>query len=129
MKLVFSLDNVICTPPKGIQFGVVDYIKNALPIENVAEFMSWAYKNHEIIIWAERPNDLAVKLTTERWLELNEIPYDRLLFDRPDYPIFVNETPCNAQYFDYDDNTRTVAMLFEEWKEWITKKAEKDSEQ
>ena len=54
---------------------------------------------------------------------------DRLLFDRPDYPIFVNETPCNAQYFDYDDDTRTVAMLFEEWKEWITKKAGKDSEQ
>ena len=32
MKLVFDLDNVICTPPKGIQFGVTDYIKNARPI-------------------------------------------------------------------------------------------------
>ena len=29
MKFVFNLDGVICTPPKGIQYGIVDYIKNA----------------------------------------------------------------------------------------------------
>ena len=66
MKLVFDLDDVICTPPKGINFGIVEYIKNARPIEDVAEFMQWAYKTHEIIIWANRPNDLAVKLATEK---------------------------------------------------------------
>ena len=132
MHFIFDMDGVICTPAKGIQFGIVEYVENCKPIANVSAFMHWLKKeNHLIIIWCNRPNDLAVKLSTESWLKLNEIPYDRLLFDRPAYGqgVFVNETPCNAQYFYYDDDTRTVAMLFEEWKEWITKEAEKDSEQ
>ena len=130
MHFVFDMDGVICTPAKGIQFGIAEYVENCKPIDNVSQFMNWLKENdHLIVIWCNRPNDLAVKLSTESWLELNEIPYDRLLFDRPDYPIFVNETPCNAQYFNYDNETRTVAMLFEEWKECITKEAEKDSEQ
>ena len=103
MHFVFDMDGVICTPAKGIQFGIAEYVENCKPIANVSQFMNWLKENdHLIVIWCNRPNDLAVKLTTEKWLELNEIPYDRLLFDRPDYPIFVNETPCNSQYFDYD---------------------------
>ena len=132
MHFIFDMDGVICTPAKGIQFGIVEYVENCKPIANVSQFMHWLKReNHLIIIWCNRPNDLAVKLSTESWLKLNEIPYDRLLFDRPAYGqgVFVNETPCNAQYFYYDDDTRTIAMLFEEWKEWITKEAEKDSEQ
>ena len=27
MRLVFNLDDVICTPAKGIRFGIVEYIK------------------------------------------------------------------------------------------------------
>ena len=27
MKLVFNLDGVICTPPAGVQFGIVEYVK------------------------------------------------------------------------------------------------------
>ena len=42
-----------------------------------------------------------MKLTTEKWLELNEIPYDRLLFDRPDYPVFINETPSRTHYQEH----------------------------
>ena len=120
MHFVFDMDGVICTPAKGIQFGIVDYVENCKPITNVSEFMHWLKKeNHLIIIWCNRPNDLAVKLATEEWLRLNEIPYNRLLFDRPDsFPIFVNETPSNAKYFDYDDDVRVTAELFEEWKEW-----------
>ena len=117
MHFVFDLDGVICTPAKGIQFGIVEYVENCKPIANVSQFMHWLKENdHLIVIWCNRPNDLAVKLATETWLELNEIPYNRLLFDRPDYPIFINETPANAKYFSYDDNVRMLAELFEEWK-------------
>ena len=49
MRLVFNLDGVICTPPKGIQFGVVTWIDKCKPIENAVEFMQWLYKKHEII--------------------------------------------------------------------------------
>ena len=119
MHFIFDMDGVICTPAKGIQFGIVEYVDNCKPIANVSEFMHWLKNNgHLIVIWCNRPNDLAVKLATEDWLNLNEIPYNRLLFDRPDYPIFVNETPSNSKYFSYDDNVVTIAQLFEEWIEW-----------
>ena len=65
MKLVFNLDDVICTPAKGIKYGVADYISNCRPIEDTTEFMLWlTKKNPHITIWCERPNDLAVKLAT-----------------------------------------------------------------
>ena len=119
MKFVFNLDGVICTPPKGIQFGIIEYIKNSKPIVNSIEFMQWLKKDNDIVIWTNRPNDLAVKFATEQWLDVNQVPYDRLLFDRPDDAIYVNETPSNAKYYAYDDDVKVVAELFEEWKqEW-----------
>ena len=119
MKLVFNLDGVICTPPKGIQFGIIEYIEKSKPIANAVEFMVWLHKQHDIVIWTNRPNDLAVKFATEQWLDLHQVPYNRLLFDRPDDAIYVNETPANAKYYAYDDDVKVVAELFEEWKkEW-----------
>ena len=119
MKLVFNLDGVICTPAKGIEFGLVEYVKNSMPIANAIEFMQWLKgKGHEITIWSSRPNDLAVKFATEQWLDLHQVPYNRLLFDRPREPIFVDETPSNAKYYSYSADVEVVAMLFEEWKEW-----------
>ena len=125
MRLVFNLDGVICTPPKGIQFGVVTWIDKCKPIENAVEFMQWLYKKHEIIIWCTRPNDLAVKFATEQWLDLHQVPYHRLIFDRPENPIYVNETPSNAKYYSYDDDVKVVAELFEEWKKEWSKNGEK----
>ena len=119
MKFVFNLDGIICTPPKGIQFGIIEYIKNSKPIVNSIEFMQWLKKDNDIVIWTNRPNDLAVKFATEQWLDVNQVPYDRLIFDRPDDAIYVNETPSNAKYYAYDDDVKIVAELFEEWKkEW-----------
>ena len=119
MKLVFDLDGVICTPPEGIQFGIIEYVKNSKPIANAIEFMQWIKdKGHEITIWTNRPNDLAVKFATEQWLDLHQVPYQRLLFDKPKEAIFVNETPSNAKYYNYNSDVEIVAMLFEEWKEW-----------
>ena len=124
MKLVFELDGVICTPPEGVQFGIVEYVKDCKPIANATEFMQWMRKEgHTITIWSRRPNDLAVKFATEQWLDLHQVPYDRLIFDRPDDAIYVNETPANAKFYSYDDDVAIVAALFEEWKEW-TKKEE-----
>ena len=127
MKFVFDLDGVICTPPKGIQFGVIEYIEKSKPIANAIEFMTWLkQKEHDIIIWTNRPNDLAVKFATEQRLDIHQVPYQRLTFDRPDDAIYVNETPCNAQYMDYDDDTRIVSMLFEEWKQWKKEETQKE---
>ena len=126
MKFVFNLDGVICTPPKGIQFGIIEYIEKSKPIANAIEFMVWLHKQHDIVIWTNRPNDLAVKFATEQWLDLHQVPYDRLLFDRPDDAIYVNETPSNAKYFAYDDDVKVVAELFEEWKkEWKNDRQQK----
>tara|TARA_Y100000296_G_scaffold54901_1_gene63057 strand:+ start:157 stop:558 length:402 start_codon:yes stop_codon:yes gene_type:complete len=128
MRLVFDLDGVICTPPKGIQFGIVEYIEHSLPLYNAIEFMQWLKgKGHEITIWCDRPNDLAVKFATEQWLDLHQVPYNRLMFDRPKNPIYVTETPSNSKYFGNIGDNNIVSILFEEWKEW-KQKEEKELE-
>ena len=116
MKLLFNLDDVICTPAKGINFGVVEYIKHCKPIEDTTEFMLWLKKNdHHITIWCERPNDLAVKLATEEWLKLNQVPYDRVLFDRPSNYVSVDEVPAHAKFYKHLGDLGIVAGMYEEW--------------
>jgi len=117
MKLVFNLDGVICTPPKGIKFGMANYIDSCLPIEDTNEFMIWCKKNgHHITIWCERPNNLAVKVATETWLELNQVPYDRLLFDRPRDFVNVDEAPSHAKFYKHIGDMSIIAEMYEEWK-------------
>ena len=114
MNLVFGMDGVISTPCR-----VYEDVERSKPITNAKEFMDWLRdKGHHITIWCVRPNTLEVKLITEQWLQLQQVPYDRLLFDRPKYPIFVDETPPNAKYRGGVGDNSTIAMLFEEWKEW-----------
>ena len=113
MRLVFQLDGVICKPEDKLLW------RHAHPLANVIEFMQWlTKKGHHITIWCERENTLENKLVTEQWLMLQQVPYDRLLFDRPKTPIFVDETPPNAKYHSGIGDNDIVAMLFEEWKEW-----------
>ena len=115
MNLVFELEHVICSPNADY-----DLCK---PIANVTEFMQWLKKEgHHITIWTKRFNDLGTKLKTEGWLKIHQIHYDRLIFDRPRNAIFVDETPSNCKYFGYNDDVVTIAGLFEEWKEEITRK-------
>ena len=109
MNLVFNLDGVICTPAENYT--------QCKPLANVVEFMQWLQtKKHHITIWACRPNTLQSKLATESWLEVEQIPYDRLLFDSPHEPIFVDETPPNSKYYTYYGDNSITSMLFEEWK-------------
>ena len=119
MNLIFNLDGVICKEEDPL------LMKHAQPLVNVTEFMQWLVETgHHITIWCERENTLENKIVTEQWLMLQQIPYDRLLFDRPKNPIYINETPANAKYHKHIDDNDIVAMLFEEWKEWTSKQKE-----
>ena len=119
MYLVFNLDGVICKPEDSRLW------RHAQPLMNVVEFMQWLHEaNHHITIWCERPNTLESKLITEQWLMLQQVPYDRLLFDRPKNPIFVDETPPNSKYHTNIGDNNLISMLFEEWKEWKTMQQE-----
>ena len=117
MNLVFNLDGVICTPPRGMKVGIYTHMESCLPIEDTNEFMLWCHKKgHHITIWAQRPNDLAVKVATQTWLEINQVPYDRLLFDRPDDYIDIDEAPSHAKFYKHIDDLGVVAQMYEEWK-------------
>ena len=130
MNLVFSLDHVICTPPKGMKAGIYNYMDSCLPIEDTNEFMQWCKRNgHHITIWTERPNDLAVKVATEAWLEMNQVPYDRLLFDRPHDYIIVDEAPSHAKFYKHIGDMSVVAEMYEEWKNDKQKRYSEDSKQ
>ena len=128
MNLVFNLDGVICTPPKGMQLGIYTHMESCLPIEDTNDFMQWCKKNgHHITIWAQRPNDLAVKVATQTWLQLNQVPYDRLLFDRPDDYIDIDEAPSHAKFYKHIDDMGVVAQMYEEWKNDRQKESSEDS--
>jgi hypothetical protein len=115
MNLIFNLDGVICNEEDKL------LMKHCRPLVNVTEFMQWLVKmEHHITIWCERENTLEMKMMTEDWLLINQIPYDRLLFDRPKEPIYVSDTPPNAKYFTGWGDNEIVAAMFEEWKKWIT---------
>ena len=104
MNLIFGLEGVIRHKTK--------------PLINVIEFMMWLRKNeHHITIWSTKSNALENKMDVERWRKIEQIPYDRLLFDRPQDPIFVDETPPNSKYYKHAGDNTVVAMLFDEWKE------------
>jgi len=106
MNLVFDLDGVICHGQR--------------PLANVVEFMQWLKtKGHNITIWTTRPNTLEEKVATETWLETEQIPFDRLLFDRPKSPIYVEETPPNAKYHKRVGDNDIISMLFDEWKDGL----------
>jgi len=119
MNLVFQMENVICTRHENLN--------HCKPLVNVIEFMQWiAGRGENITIWCERENTLENKLLTEEWLKWNQIPYDRLLFDRPRHPLFVDETPPNTKYYKHIGDNGIVAELFEEWKEWKKKEPRKE---
>ena len=110
MNLVFNIDGIICSPHEDHN--------HCKPIENIVEFMQWVKtKNHHITIWCERELTAENKYVTEQWLTLEQIPYNRLLFDRPKEPVFVSETPSHAKYYPTIEDNDIVAMLFEEWKD------------
>ncbi len=120
MNIVFNLDGVICKDENDRILW-----KHARPLVNVTEFMHWLHDNgHHITIWCERPNEMEIKLMTENWLKIEQIPYNRLLFDRPKDPVYVNDTPPNAKYFKAWGDNEVISLLFEEWKEWIKKQQE-----
>jgi hypothetical protein len=106
MNLVFSLDGVICHDNK--------------PLANVVEFMRWLKdKEHYITIWTTRENTLENKMDTENWLKMEQVTYDRLIFDRPEDPVFVDETPPNSKYYEHYGDNNIISMLFEEWKQTL----------
>jgi len=119
MHLVFTLEHVILKPEDKLLWA------HCQPLFNVIEFMQWLKtSNHHITIWCERELTAENKYVTEQWLALEQIPYDRLLFDKPYNPVMVTETPPNTKYYKHVGDLNIVADMFEEWKEWIRKQEE-----
>ena len=111
-----------------MKVGIYTHMESCLPIEDTNEFMQWCHKKgHHITIWAQRPDDLAVKVATEAWLEMNQVPYDRLLFDRPDTYIDIDEAPSHAKFYKHITDMSVVAQMYEEWKNDRQKESSKDS--
>ena len=111
-----------------MKVGIYTHMESCLPIEDTNDFMQWCKKNgHHITIWAQRPNDLAVKVATQTWLEMNQVPYDRLLFDRPDTFIDIDEAPSHAKFYKHIGDMSVVAQMYEEWKRDRQKESSEDS--
>jgi len=112
MNIVVGMDGVLCTPCDDFMEA-----HKCKPITNAVEFLNWLVKEgHHITIWCERSNELSWVMATREWCSKYSVLYSRLLFDRPKHPIFMNETPANAELFSYDHDVEAIAHLFKEWK-------------
>ena len=112
MNLVFRLDGVICKNENERALW-----KHSTPLFGVVGFMQWIKKQgHHITIWCQRPNELEIKLMTEEWLKIEQVPYDRLLFDRPNQYINIDEAPSHAKFYKHIGDMSIVAEMYEEWK-------------
>jgi len=92
MNLIFNLDGVICNEEDVL------LMKHCRPLVNVTEFMQWLVEEgHHITIWCERENTLEMKMMTEDWLLINQIPYDRLiLIDRKSQFMLATHPPMQS---------------------------------
>ena len=113
VKIVWREDSNLDKPPKVGRGKIMNDDDN---------FVYLSGEKGTVIV--NKKDIIAVKFATEQWLDLHQVPYHRLLFDKPDNAIFVNETPSNAKYYAYDDDVKVVAELFEEWKQEWSKNGE-----
>lgn len=97
--ICFDLDNVICTTKKN-------YYKKSKPKKNVIKLINNLHKKgHKILIFTARGMSTYkkniklilknYKLLTEKQLARWDLKYDKLIFGKPSYDIYVDDKNYN----------------------------------
>lgn len=89
MRFGFDLDKTICTPIESSQSsaGIIE----AKPYEYMVKVMK-ELKNagHIIVIFTHRSSIYCEKKTMQ-WLRNNDIPYDEVIFDKPQFDLVIDD--------------------------------------
>ena len=95
MIIALDLEKIVCTPISNSyelndvsQCEVLPGAKEAL--DKLKEL------NHTILIFTKR--DVSLGMDTEIWLKKNDIPYDSIIFGKPQYDVMLG-----TQVFKFED--------------------------
>ena len=92
------------------------------PLTNAIEFVNWVHSlGHHITIWTHHDNDQGWFFGIKGWLLKNKVTYDRLLFSRPNNPVFINDTPSNIYANSMSVDGAYITYYFAKWKESLKK--------
>jgi hypothetical protein len=87
MIIAIELDNIISSPLTNY-VALTDVEKcDVLPESREALLKIKGY-GHSILIYTHR--DASLGPATEVWLQRNKIPYDRIVFNKPEYNIVID---------------------------------------
>lgn len=96
----FDMDNTICT---SIRRNHPEDILKVKPRENVIKIMrELKNKGHEILIFTRRNacGKNARKLTIQ-WLRKHDIPYDKLITNKPHFDILIDDRAYNPHQSNF----------------------------
>ena len=112
MKIAFDLENTLCSP--SINEKIKDKIlakEPSRPMLNVLKDLK--YKGHEIVIFTHRPKKL--RRQTVKWLKFYAIPYDKLIMDKPNYDLLIDDKAYPPYRFL---SAKVVEGYIEHIKKW-----------
>lgn len=92
MKYFVDLDNTLCFTQGN------DYTNSKPILERINFLKELKEKGHEITIWTARGSSSGVdhKELTEKQLKEWSVPYDKLLFGKPNYDIYIDDKSFNV---------------------------------
>jgi len=91
MIIAIELDRIICTPVSS-SVSLNDVGKCELT-ENAKESLDKLKSlGHTILIYTSR--DASLGPETQVWLQKNKIPYDRIICNKPNYDLLIDNKSC-----------------------------------
>lgn len=102
--IAFDLDNTICTSIR--RFHPEDIVKVKPRLKMIEIMRELKKKGHKIIIFTRRDacGKGARKLTIQ-WLKLHNIPYDKLITNKPHFNILIDDRALNPHQSKFINST------------------------
>ena len=104
MKYFIDIDNTLCLTEKS------NYEKSKPIIERINKINKLKEEGHHITLWTARGSKSKIdysELTKKQLKEWN-IQYDELLFNKPDYDIYIDDKSYNVDdYWKINKNNKT----------------------
>ena len=95
MIIALDLDKIVCTPVSNS--WALDQVSECKVLPGAKEALDKLKKlNHTILIYSKR--DVSLGMDTEVWLKKNGIPYDSIIFGKPQYDVMLD-----TQVFKFED--------------------------
>lgn len=94
--IAFDLDNCLCT---SIRKGHPEDIMKVKPRNKLVKIVKeLKERGHFIVIFTRRDVLDDGHLLTKKWLEKHNVPYDKLITDKPHYDILIDDRAMSSHF-------------------------------